>query len=345
MATVNLASKYSTKVDEKFQRASQAALVTNNDYEFSGVRTVNVYSIPTVPMGNYRRDGANRYGTPGELGNSVQELTVKQDRSWTFTIDKGNKTQSQMVMDAGKAVSRQLAQVVIPEYDKFIFRKLAASACGNTGHSSTTAVTKTNAYEQFLAGQEVLGDANVPDAGRVALCSYKFANLLKQDSAFMKYGNLSQEMILKGILGEVDGTKIVKVPASRLPSGCDFILTHPVACCAPKQLSEYKIHTDPVGISGWLAEGRVIYDAFVLYNKADAIFYHGSSAVTEETTVTLTGDGSKTTFAVSPILRDITEVKVDGTTTTAYTYDSFTGEITFATAPGASKAVTIKGIE
>lgn len=94
-----------------------------------------------------------------------------------------------------------------------------------------------------------------------------------------------------------------------------------------------------------MAEGRIIYDAFVLNNKADAIFYHGSSAVTEETTVTLTGDGSKTTFTVSPILREITEVKVDGTKTTAYTYDSFTGEITFATAPGASKAVTVKGIE
>jgi len=27
----------------------------------------------------------------------------------------------------------------------------------------------------------------------------------------------------------------------------------------------------------FVAEGRIIYDAFVLNNKADAIYYHGSS--------------------------------------------------------------------
>lgn len=277
MATVNLAAKYATKVDEKFEKASQASLVTNNDYNFTGVNTVNVYSIPTVPMNDYTRSGANRYGTPGELGNNIQALTVTRDRSWTFTIDKGNKNQTQMVMDAGRAVARQLAQVVIPEYDTYVFAALAKAASANTGHTSATAITKANAYEQFLAAQEVLGDALAPDAGRVCLCTYKFANFLKQDPSFMKYGNLSQEMILKGILGECDGTKIVKVPKSRLPEGCDFILTHPIACCAPKQLSEYKIHTDPPGVSGWLAEGRIIYDAFVLNNKADAVFYHGTA--------------------------------------------------------------------
>ena len=280
MPTVNLASKYSKKVDERFKTASQASLVTNNEYDFTGVSTVNVYSIPTVDLTDYKREGANRYGVPGELGNSVQALTITKDRAWTFTIDKGNKNQTQMVMDAGKAVSRQLREKVIPEYDSHVFKTLAIAACAKEGHSSTTAVTKSNAYAEFLAGQEVLGDAGVPDEGRVALCSYKFANLMMQDPSFMKYGNMSQEMVRKGLLGEIDGAKIVKVRRSRLPAGCDFIITHPIACVAPKQLSEYKIHTDAPGISGWLAEGRIIYDAFVLNNKADAIFYHGSSTVT-----------------------------------------------------------------
>ena len=281
MPTINLASKYSSKVDERFQKASQASLVTNSDYEFTGVETVNVYSIPTVQMNDYQRSGSNRYGTPGELGNSIQAMTVKKDRGWTFTIDKGNKTQSQMVMDAGKAAGRQIAEVVIPEFDKHVFTTLAIAACAKEGHFSTTALTKAagNAYEQFLAGQEVLGDAGAPDAGRVCLCSYKFANLLKQDPAFMRYGDMSQEMLKKGIMGEVDGVKIVKVQRSRLPEGCDFIITHPIACCAPKQLDEYKIHTDAPGISGWLVEGRILYDAFVLNNKADAIYYHGSAKV------------------------------------------------------------------
>ena len=181
-----------------------------------------------------------------------------------------------MVQDAGKAVSRQMREVIIPEYDTYVFNTLAKAA-SDKGHTASTAATKSNAYELFLNAQEVLGDACVPDKGRIAFCSYKFANLLKQDPSFMKYGNMSQEMVQKGILGEVDGTKIVKVPASRLPSGCSFILTHPIAATAPKQLEEYKIHDNPPGISGWLIEGRFIYDCFVLNEKADAIFYHGAA--------------------------------------------------------------------
>lgn len=283
---VNLAAKYSNKVDERFEKQSQASLVTNNSYDFTGVDTVNVYSIDTVALNNYTRSGANRYGTPSELGNTVQHMTVTQDKSWTFTIDKGNFKQSEMVMQAGKACARQIAQVVIPAYDKYVFTAIAKAAYGITSgsgasvthpHADNTAVSKTNAYELFLKGQEVLGDELVPDAGRVALCSYKFANLLKQDPAFMKYGNLSQEMILKGVLGEIDGVKVVKVPASRLPSGCNFILAHPMATVAPKQLWEYKIHTDAPGISGWLCEGRVLFDAFVLNNKAVALYYNGAT--------------------------------------------------------------------
>ena len=277
----NLASKYAKRVDERFTRESQAMLALNSDYSFTGVRTVNVYSIPTVAMSDYQRSGDHRYGVPNDLSRNVQTMTVGRDRAFTFIIDKGDKTQSQMVMDAGKALGRQLKEVWVPEFDAYVFRKLAAEATAR-GNYSSEEITKENAYEMFLNAMESLGNKNVPDKGRVAFCSYKFANLLKQDSSFMKYGDLAQEMVEKGVLGEVDGTKIVKVPASRLPQGCNFILTHPVACVAPKQLESYKIHTDPPGISGWLVEGRLLYDAFVMDSKADAIFYHGSSVVTGE---------------------------------------------------------------
>ena len=274
MATQNYASVFSTKVDERFTRESQAMMALNNDYKFTGVKTVNVYSIPTVKMNDYTRNGANRYGTPEDLGTEVQSLTITKDRGWTFIIDKMDRNQQQMVLEAGKAAARQVSEVIVPEFDTYVFDTLAYAAFKN-GNTSATAATKSNAYSLFLDAQEALGNKNVPEKGRIAFCSYKFANLLKQDSSFMKYGNLSQEMVNKGILGECDGIKIVKVPASRLPEGCEFILTHPIAATAPKQLEEYKIHSDPPGISGWLVEGRIVYDAFVLNNKADAVWYQG----------------------------------------------------------------------
>lgn len=278
MAGKNLASKYSKKIDERFTKLSQASLALNNDYEFTGVKTVNVYSIPTVPMTNYTRGGKDRYGTANDLQRNVQSMTVNRDRAFTFVIDKGDKLQSEMVMDAGKALSRQVNEVWIPEFDTYVFRTLASYATAR-GNYCTDAVTLKGAYSAFLDGMESLSDRNVPDTGRVAFCSYRFANYLKQDPAFMRNGDKSQEMLIKGVIGEVDGCKIVKVPSSRLPAGCAFILTHPCAATGPKQLEDYKTHDNPPGISGWLIEGRVIYDCFVLDEKGDAIYYHGSQEV------------------------------------------------------------------
>ena len=249
----NLAQKYSKTIDERFSRESQAMIALNNHYDFNGVDTVKVYSIPVVPMTDYTRSGLNRYGTPDDLTRNVQTLKVTKDRAFTFIIDRGDKLQSQMASDAGKALDRQLREVWVPEYDAYVFRTLAASATAK-GNYSTVAITKANAYEMFLKGMEALGNANVPDEGRVCFCSYGFANLLKQDSAFMRYGDSSQQMLQKGVIGEVDGCKIVKVPSSRLPAGAAFLITHPVAATGPKQLEDYKIHDDPPGISGWLVK-------------------------------------------------------------------------------------------
>ena len=289
----NLAAKYAKQVDERFNRESQAMLALNGDYDFVGVKTVNVYSLPTVAMVDYTRSGSNRYGTPDDLTRNIQTMTLSRDRAFTFIIDKGDKLQSQMTSDAGKALNRQLKEVWAPEFDAYVFRKLAAAAT-ERGNYSTEAVTKENAYELFLNAMEKLGNKNVPEKGRVAFCSYKFTNLLKLDPAFVKTGDSSQEMLAKGVIGEVDGCKIVRVPSSKLPSGCAFLIAHKMAATAPKQLEEYKTHNNPPGISGWLVEGRVIYDCFVLKEKADAIWYHGSQAVLRNLDVTVAdlGEGS-----------------------------------------------------
>ena len=74
MATQNYASVFSQKVDERFSRESQAHMALNNNYKFTGVKTVNVYSIPTVAMTDYTRSGSNRYGTPEDLGTNVSVI-------------------------------------------------------------------------------------------------------------------------------------------------------------------------------------------------------------------------------------------------------------------------------
>ena len=277
----NLAEKYSEKVDERFSHESYAANVTGNDYTFDGVDTVYVYSMPTTQMTDYNRHPASavdRYGVPIDLQASRQCMKMNRDRSFTYIIDKGDNLQTLGIYDANRSLSRQINEVIIPEYDTYVFRTLAAKATA-MGNISKTTPTKSNAYSLFLKGQEFMGNHVVPDEGRVAVCSYAYSNLLMQDPSFIRYGDASQQMLTKGVIGEVDGVKIMKVPSSRLPAGCNCILTHPYASIAPRQLLEYKIHDNPPGISGWKVEGRLIYDCFVLNNKVDGIYYIGGAAV------------------------------------------------------------------
>ena len=51
------------------------------------------------------------------------------------------------------------------------------------------------------------------------------------------------------------------------------MVAHPCATVAPTKLESYKTHENPPGISGFLVEGRIVYDAFVMENKAKAIYY------------------------------------------------------------------------
>lgn len=115
MATVNYASKYAEKVDERFNIGSVTGGIVNNEYDFIGVSTVKVYSIPTVGMNDYQTTGSSRYGTPEELGNNEQEMTLLKDRSFTFTIDRKSYDDTKMTMEAGKALRRQIDEVVIPK--------------------------------------------------------------------------------------------------------------------------------------------------------------------------------------------------------------------------------------
>ena len=268
---MNYAAKYSNKVDERFYRESQALIGTNKDYEWSGVKTVKVYQVDTVPLNDYQRSGSNRYGSPTDLGNTIQEMTITQDKSFTYIIDRGDKDDTMMVMDAGKSLAREQREVMVPFVDTYIFGKQAGAAFANNQFNQSVPSSST-AYSLFLKAGETLGNKNVPDAGRIAFCSYGYANLLMLDPAFIKYSDRSQEMVIKGILGEVDGVKIIKVPASRLPFDTSFLMVHQMATVAPRKLEEYKTHDNPPGISGWLVEGRLIFDAFVLNGKVDCLY-------------------------------------------------------------------------
>jgi hypothetical protein len=126
----------------------------------------------------------------------------------------------------------------------------------------------------FLEAANALTENKVPLSGRVALITPKFYKAIKLDPSFMRSCDTAQEMLVSGQVGIVDGTPLILAPGSYFPAGVGFILTHPASTAAPVKLCEYKIHDNPPGINGWLVEGRVVYDAFVLDSKKNGIYIH-----------------------------------------------------------------------
>ncbi|HDR7453434.1 hypothetical protein P9Z80_27035 [Bacillus cereus] len=267
MTTLNLTEKFSPLVDERFAPSAVTTASTNQDYEFTGAKGIKITSVQTVEMNDYKRSGQDRYGQADELGNDLQEEIMKKDRSFTFTMDKMNEEESGVKV--APAIVRQMREVVIPEIETYRLKVMSEGA----GTKVDGAITKTNAYESFLAGQETLDDNFVPE-NRVCHATPAYINKLKLDDNYTKASDLAQgTILLKGQVGEVDGVAIIKTPKSFM-NGQEFIITHKSATVAPVKLAETKVHLDPPGISGTLVEGRFYYDAFVLDMKKNAIYAH-----------------------------------------------------------------------
>ena len=289
---MNYATKYGSLIDEKFTEASMTERAVNSDYDWNGVQSVVVYDVNTAPMNDYVASGSNRYGTPAELGNGTQTMTVGMDRSFTFTIDRKNYNDTQMAMEAGKALSRELEQVAIPEVDIYRIARMIVSA----GNVDGTAITKANAYEKFLDARAAIRKNKVPINGVICYCSTDFYKKIKLDTAFVKASDIGQNMLITGQIGRIDNIAVIEVPDEYL-LGASFVLTHPVATTAVKKIEEYKIHDNPPGISGWLVEGRINYDAFVRTNKKGAIY----AQINGFTTTSAAGVATKTKLSSSDI--------------------------------------------
>lgn len=272
---VTLAEKFLPYVDEQFKAESKKSLLTNQDFNWTGAHTVKIYKISTAAMTDYGRTGPtgtnwSRYGAVAGLDAATEELTLSRDRSFTFAIDAMDADETGQTLTAASALARQLREVVIPEIDGYVFGKM----CTGAGTKPAAAeLTAANIYGEILKAGAALDAAEVPETGRQLLVTPETLLLMKQSSDIVLETDIGADLRLKGVISNLDGANVIRVPASRVPEGFGFLLAHPSATVAPVKLESYNTHQNPPGINGQLVEGRVVYDAFVLENKKIALYY------------------------------------------------------------------------
>lgn len=304
---INLATKYSDKIASMYTVGSLVADKTSKEWDFSGVKSVKIYTPQTVEPTDYSRFGSSRYGMPTEMGDIVQELSMSQDKSFSLIIDKGNNTEQALVKNAGKMLKLQTNERMVPMVDKYALAKFAKYAGKSAYITKPTKSTIVGAIGDAAAH---LDDGCVPGADRYVYLTGEMYNYLRQSSEFCGLENLGQKALAKGIVGEVFGMKIVKVPKSYMPEGVYFIVTHKNAVVVPYKIRDAKVHSDPPGISGALLEGRSNYDAFVVGARSVGVYaaadtkYEVKAPVIEKSsgnvTISATGDIYYTTDGSDP---------------------------------------------
>ena len=326
--SINYAEKYAEIIDERFTTHSYTDAAINKDYDFDGVNTVTVYSVPTVDLVDYDLDATeNRYGTPSELGNSVQTLTLKQDKAFTFTIDNRNLSDTMKVNSTAVALKRQIDEVVTPTIDKYRIGVMAKEA-GSIIHQT---INSENAYLKFLNATSILTNCKIPTDGRLAFVTPEFYSALKLDKNFTSSGDKAHDLTQVGVVNIVDGTSIILMPVDYFPVGVNYIITHPMATTSPIKLSDYIEHENPQGINGWVVEGRIYYDTFVLNNKRNAILVSKDKNATLGTITVTSAAGSakgKTKITVSPAITSENEYRyriADSTELPIYNESCITG--------------------
>lgn len=283
--SIALATQFAPYVDDLFKAESKRSLLTNTDYDWTGAHAIKVYKVSTVSMNDYSRNvyaagegeesavAISRYGELYDLDATTEELLLSKDRSFIFNVDKMDTDETAGQVEAASALARQLRNVVIPEIDSYIYGKMVSGA-GTT--AAPKELTVESIYADILAGSEALDDAEVPETGRALVVAPSVYTLLKQAAVFDNT-DIGADMRLKGVVGLLDGMAVVRVPSARLPENFGFMLAHPSATVAPVKLEDYSVHSDTVLSSGDIVTGRVVYDAFVLDNKADGIYYQANA--------------------------------------------------------------------
>ena len=277
---INLITEYQKKIAERFTLGSLTDEAAGHDYDFTGVKTIEIYSIDTVATVDYTRSGTTRYGNVTELGDTKQSMTLAVDKGFTFSIDAGNAAEQFNIKQANRCLKREWDEVCTPEIDAYRLKSWANGkglSSGKTVLKNTDAsLTKSNIVDAIFNGSAAMSDKKVPRKNRylfipeLTFVKFKLADVVMAHQ-------MNKEAVQNGFKGTIDDMKVVTVPSSIWPTltgggTINFMIKYKGATVDPMTLKNRRGQTNPMGIDGDVVEGRYIYDSFVKDSACDGIY-------------------------------------------------------------------------
>ena len=276
--SVNLAAKYETKLDERYRLQSRTDRYCGTNYNWEGSNAIKVWTLESAELNDYDNTASsNRFGTPSEVDDELHTYTLAKKRSFSKVFDITNVQDTMFVRKANAYLKQMWDERYVPEIDK---HRLATWANGaGQGKVDSTPLTKSTIMEALLKGHAALDDAFVPSENRATFIRSDVAVACKLATELNNNQTYTGKAIIRGQIGEINGSPVISVPKSIMPKGVEFMIKYKQASADPMKLKMLRANSDAPGFAGTLMEGLCRFDSFVLANKADGIYIYAENGV------------------------------------------------------------------
>ena len=285
---VNLATKYESKLDERFTQKSLTEAWCGHDYNWDGTNTIKVWTIGEATINDYSASGANRFSggsAPSELDDEVNTYTLANKKSFAHTIDITNNADQMFIKKANAVLKQVWDEQLVPMVDQHRLAKWAKGA--GSAVINSTALTNQTIIRAILGGVSALNNKLVARDGRVCFVTESMALETKLASELQYNERFTDRAIVNGEVARMGGMPIVAVPDDYMPAGVEFMIKYKRASADPMKLKMLRSNNNAPGIAGTLIEGLVRYDAFVLAQKAYGIYVYGTGGIVAQPTASL----------------------------------------------------------
>lgn len=291
---IALAELYLPILDEVYKQESKTAILdaTGARVDFMGGNKINLFKTSVNGLGNYNR---NQGFVTGDVTGTWEQHELTQDRGRGFLVDDMDNEET-LGMAFGTLAGEFIRTEVIPEIDAYAFSKMAGTSGILTGTPAD--LTASSGVPNLISeGQYQMGDAEVPEEGRILFVSELCYRYLKD--GITRYVANSDTGINRTV-ETYDGMRVVKVPKIRfntlitlydgttsgqeaggyVPTAggfpINFMIVHPSAVMKIVKHEVPRVFAPNINQSAdaWLFQYRIYHDLFVMDNHVQGIYMH-----------------------------------------------------------------------
>lgn len=286
---INLVTKTAEKVAERLSLQSVTQGIFSNQYSFVGAKSIEVFSVDTVPLTTYDntlKDGStagtigNRFGQVTELGDTKNTYTMGDRVKYNIGTDVTNDTdQNEIKKSAASIISRQTREIVVPYMDKYRLNKLAAGA-GLNKYSATVAndLGSAKIVRTLLTAKAALGNNLAPANQQVLYIGETNAIEMKLADQVIGIDKVAEKPIVNGVLDRLAGMQLRIVPDTYMPEDCAFLIVTKGSAWAPEKVKISRVITDPEDYAGKKVQFLMYHDCFVNAVRKNTIYACWTSA-------------------------------------------------------------------